>query len=65
MRLRIDLAYDGGAFYGWAVQPDIRTVQGEVESALRRILRVAACTPAIRSAISTSVRMSCNAPSGI
>jgi len=36
------LAYDGGAFYGWAVQPDIRTVQGEVESALRRILRVAA-----------------------
>ncbi len=42
MRLRIDLAYDGGAFYGWAVQPDIRTVQGEVESALRRILRVAA-----------------------
>lgn len=42
MRLRIDLAYDGGAFYGWAVQPDIRTVQGEVENALRRILRVAA-----------------------
>ena len=42
VRLRIDLAYDGGAFYGWAVQPDIRTVQGEVESALRRILRVAA-----------------------
>lgn len=36
------MAYDGGAFYGWAVQPDIRTVQGEVESALRRILRVAA-----------------------
>ena len=35
------MAYDGGAFYGWAVQPDIRTVQGEVESALRRILRVA------------------------
>ncbi|MBW3093852.1 tRNA pseudouridine(38-40) synthase TruA [Bifidobacterium sp. 64T4] len=42
MRLRIDLAYDGGAFYGWAVQPDIRTVQGEVEQALHRILRVAA-----------------------
>lgn len=36
------MAYDGGAFYGWAVQPDIRTVQGEVENALRRILRVAA-----------------------
>lgn len=39
------MAYDGGAFYGWAVQPDIRTVQGEVESALRRILRVAADEP--------------------
>jgi len=41
MRLRIDLAYDGGGFYGWAVQPDIRTVQGEIERALHRILRVA------------------------
>ncbi len=41
MRLRIDLAYDGGGFYGWAVQPDIRTVQGEIEHALHRILRVA------------------------
>lgn len=40
MRLRIDLAYDGGGFYGWAVQPDIRTVQGEIEQALHRILRV-------------------------
>lgn len=41
MRLRIDLAYDGGGFYGWAVQPDIRTIQGEIEQTLHRILRVA------------------------
>ena len=34
------MAYDGGGFYGWAVQPDIRTVQGEIEQALHRILRV-------------------------
>ncbi|MBW3092670.1 tRNA pseudouridine(38-40) synthase TruA [Bifidobacterium sp. 82T10] len=40
MRLRIDLAYDGGGFYGWAKQPALRTVQGEIEAALHRILRV-------------------------
>lgn len=42
MRLRIDLAYDGGDFYGWAKQPTLRTVQGEIEAALHRILRVPA-----------------------
>ena len=31
MRLRIDLAYDGGGFYGWAKQPTLRSVQGEIE----------------------------------
>lgn len=40
MRLRIDLAYDGGGFYGWAKQPTLRTVQGEIEAALHKILRV-------------------------
>ncbi len=40
MRLRIDLGYDGGGFYGWALQPDVRTVQGEIENAIRRVLRV-------------------------
>lgn len=39
MRLRIDLGYDGGGFHGWAVQPDRRTVQGEIEGALAKILR--------------------------
>ncbi|MBT1181543.1 tRNA pseudouridine synthase A [Bifidobacterium sp. CP2] len=39
-RLRIDLAYDGGGFYGWATQPDIRTVQGTIEAALHKLLRV-------------------------
>jgi tRNA pseudouridine38-40 synthase len=33
------LEYDGTDFAGWARQPDQRTVQGEVESALRTILR--------------------------
>ncbi len=33
------LEYDGTEFAGWARQPDQRTVQAEVESALRTILR--------------------------
>ncbi|MRJ76271.1 tRNA pseudouridine(38-40) synthase TruA [Aeromicrobium sp. SMF47] len=39
MRLRLDLSYDGAGFRGWAVQPGLRTVQGEVETALATILR--------------------------
>ena len=39
-RLRLDLAYDGGGFYGWARQPDLRTVQGTIEDALHKVLRV-------------------------
>jgi tRNA pseudouridine38-40 synthase len=39
VRLRLDLAYDGAAFHGWAKQPgDLATVQGTVEAALGRVL---------------------------
>jgi tRNA pseudouridine38-40 synthase len=38
-RLRIDIAYDGTAFYGWAAQPDKRTIQDLVEDAIARISR--------------------------
>lgn len=34
---RLDIAYDGTGFSGWAVQPGMRTVQGELESALQRL----------------------------
>ena len=33
---RIDLAYDGSGFHGYARQPHVRTVQGELEPALFR-----------------------------
>ncbi len=39
-RWRIDLAYDGSGFSGWAVQPGRRTVQGELAEALGRVLRL-------------------------
>ncbi|MFJ3956193.1 tRNA pseudouridine(38-40) synthase TruA [Arthrobacter sp. NPDC090010] len=39
LRIRMDLAYDGAPFHGWAVQPGLRTVQGAVEEALELILR--------------------------
>jgi tRNA pseudouridine38-40 synthase len=37
--LRIDLAYNGAEFAGWARQPGVRTVQGELEAALETVLR--------------------------
>ncbi|GLW22090.1 tRNA pseudouridine synthase A [Microbispora amethystogenes] len=40
LRLRLDLGYDGTDFSGWARQPGRRTVQGEIEDALGRILRL-------------------------
>ena len=38
-RLRLDIAYDGGGFSGWARQPGQRTVQQSLEEALGRALR--------------------------
>lgn len=35
---RIDLSYDGSGFHGYARQRDVRTVQGELEAALARVL---------------------------
>jgi tRNA pseudouridine38-40 synthase len=39
VRVRLDLAYDGTGFAGWAFQHEQRTVQGEVEKALATIAR--------------------------
>ena len=40
IRLRLDLAYDGSGFSGWAAQPGRRTVQTVIEDALLRVLRL-------------------------
>jgi tRNA pseudouridine38-40 synthase len=40
VRLRLDLAYDGTDFHGWATQPALRTVQGSLEAALAQVLRL-------------------------
>jgi len=37
--VRLELEYDGGGFRGWAKQPGLRTVQGELETGLETVLR--------------------------
>lgn len=39
VRLRLDLAYDGSGFHGWAAQPGLRTVEGVISEALALVLR--------------------------
>jgi tRNA pseudouridine38-40 synthase len=40
IRLRLDIAYDGTDFSGWAIQSSRRTVQGILEDALAVVLRL-------------------------
>lgn len=37
--VRLEIEYDGASFRGWAKQPGLRTVQGELEAALKTLLR--------------------------
>ena len=41
VRLRLDIAYDGTDFSGWAAQPGRRTVEATLAEALQRVLRLA------------------------
>ncbi len=40
--MKLTLHYDGAGFFGWQTQPDTRTVQAELESALERLTQVRA-----------------------
>lgn len=68
---RIDLSYDGSGFHGYARQRDVRTVQGDLEAALARILGPTATEVAGRTdagvhargqvvSFSTGVGVDCN-----
>jgi tRNA pseudouridine38-40 synthase len=37
VRLKLTLEYDGTGFHGWAAQPGLRTVEGELQAALARV----------------------------
>ena len=37
MRLKLTLEYDGTGFRGWAAQPELRTVEGELRAALAAV----------------------------
>lgn len=38
IRLKLTVHYDGAAFHGWQLQPERRTVQGDLEAALSRLV---------------------------
>ena len=46
IRLRLDIAYDGTDFAGWAVQKDQRTVAGTIDDALSTVFRTPVLTRA-------------------
>ena len=53
-RYRLDIAYDGTNFHGWAVQPGLRTVQGVLQDAIGTALATLGQSP--ESAITVAGR---------
>jgi len=54
-RVRLDLAYDGTGFSGWARQRGLRTVQGELEGRLAELFRSTGAQPSVTVAGRTDV----------
>lgn len=38
MRVRAEIAYDGAPFHGFAVNRDVRTIAGDLEAVLSRVV---------------------------
>lgn len=55
VRVRLDLAYDGTGFSGWARQRGLRTVQGVLEERLAELFASTGATPAVTVAGRTDV----------
>ncbi len=37
MRIKLEIEYDGNEFYGWQIQKNFKTAQGEIENVLKKI----------------------------
>ncbi|NBW39370.1 tRNA pseudouridine(38-40) synthase TruA [bacterium] len=48
-KIRLVIEYDGKKFSGWQIQPEVRTVQGELHQALQTVLRSEAVSRPIAS----------------
>lgn len=35
--IKLEISYDGSKFFGFQIQPDVRTVQGELEEAIKKV----------------------------
>ena len=70
-RIKIELTYDGTNYFGWAKQPDQRTIQGEIEAALAKVIGteidtyVAGRTDAGVHALGQVARFFAHVPEGI
>ena len=40
MNFKLTIKYDGSNFSGWQIQPNQRTVQNEIEVAIREIFQI-------------------------
>ena len=39
-RFRVKISYNGSKFHGWAIQPNVKTVQGDLQTALTKLYNI-------------------------